>query len=323
MDLRPWLDALVGSAPMVFAALVGLALLLAWQGFAPAGALRDLRLRLDGYLNQLVDHETEEMSKPLGQRVLLPMLRGLMHTAGRLLPLGNVEKLEQTLIQAGRPGNLSALDFSGLRMLAAVFLGLGCYLIVGKSQGFTVGMRYSLVAGAAGYVLPALWLSSRVKRRKNAILRALPDALDMLTIGVEAGLSFEAAMLKVSERWKNALTLEFRRAVGEMRMGTARDEALQRLSDRSGVKELATFVAILIQSSQMGVSIAHVLHAQAAQMRIRRRQRAEELARQAGIKMIFPLGTLILPALFVVILGPAVPLILGAFDSVTGGSGLR
>jgi tight adherence protein C len=319
MDLRPLLDALIGSAPMIVAALVGLALLLAWQAFAPARGVRHLRGRLDSHMSLPVDQETEEMSKPLRRRVLLPMLQGLVQAAGRLIPLGNVEKLEQTLIQAGRPGNLSPLDFSGLRLLAAVFLGVFCYLIVSKSQASSIAMRYSLVASAAGYMLPSLWLGSRVKRRKNDMLRALPDALDMLTIGVEAGLSFEAAMLKVAERWKNALTLEFRRAVGEMRMGTGRDEALQRLSDRSGVKELATFVAILIHSSQMGVSIAQVLHSQAAQMRIRRRQRAEELARQAGIKMIFPLGTLILPALFVVILGPAVPIILGTFSSVGGG----
>jgi len=319
MDLNPWLYALVDSAPLIFAALVGLSLLLAWQGFAPTRALLGLPRRLDGYLNRPVDEETEEMSKPLRVRVLRPILRSLMHAAGRLIPLGNVKKLEQTLMQAGRPGNLSALDFSGFRLLAAVLLGLGCYLIVGKNQAFAIALRNSLVAGAAGYALPALWLRSRVKRRKHDLLRAMPDALDMLTIGVEAGLSFEAAMLKVAGRWQNALTLEFRRAVGEMRMGTTRDEALQRMSDRSGVNELATFVAILIQSSQMGMSIAHVLHAQAAQMRVRRRQRAEELARQAGIKMIFPLGTLILPALFVVILGPAVPIILSAFGGVTGG----
>ena len=319
MDLHPWLYALVDSAPAIFAAFVGLSLLLAWQGFAPARALRSLHGRLDGYLDQPVDSDTEEMSKPLRVRVLLPMLRGLMHAAGRLIPLGNVEKLEQTLMQAGRPSNLSALDFSGLRLLAGVVLGVGCYLIVGKNQAFTVALRNSLVAAAAGYALPALWLRSRVKRRKHDVLRALPDALDMLTIGVEAGLSFDAAMLKVAAQWQNVLTLEFRRAVSEMRMGTSRDEALQRMCDRSGVNELATFVAILVQSSQMGMSIAHVLHAQAAQMRIRRRQRAEELARQAGIKMIFPLGTLILPALFVVILGPAVPIILSAFGGVTGG----
>ena len=141
----------------------------------------------------------------------------------------------------------------------------------------------------------------------------------MLTIGVEAGLAFESALLRVGERWHNALTYEFRRAVAEMRIGTPRDVALTRMAERSGVPELRAFVAILIQSSQLGVSIAQVLHTQAAEMRVKRRQRAEELARQASVKMVFPLVFLIFPALFVVILGPSVPTILFWLQRLGGG----
>jgi tight adherence protein C len=143
----------------------------------------------------------------------------------------------------------------------------------------------------------------------------------MLTIGVEAGLAFESALLRVGEKWNNALTREFGRAVGEMRVGTSREAALQRMADRCGVPDLNTFVAVLVQSTQLGVSIAQVLHTQADQMRVKRRQRAEELARQAGIKITFPLVFFIFPALFVVILGPAVPRIMETLGAMSGGSG--
>jgi tight adherence protein C len=162
----------------------------------------------------------------------------------------------------------------------------------------------------------------RVRRRKHDILRALPDALDMLTIGVEAGLAFETALLRVGERWDNPLTREFRRAVNEMRVGTPRDVALRRVVDRADVPELSTFIAVLIQSSQLGVSIAQVLHTQAAQMRVRRRQRAEELARQAGLKMVFVLLLFVFPAMLVVILGPSLPAFADFFDAIGGGGSL-
>ncbi|MFW6136308.1 MAG: type II secretion system F family protein, partial [Chloroflexota bacterium] len=158
----------------------------------------------------------------------------------------------------------------------------------------------------------------RVRSRQHEIARALPDALDMLSVGVEAGLAFESALLRVAEQWDNALTEEFRRAVREMRLGAGREEALRRMAERTGVEDLATFVAVLVQSTRLGVSIAQVLEAQAAQMRLKRRQRAEEQARKAGIKMIFPLVFLIFPAMFVVILGPSMPALLGFLGDFAG-----
>jgi tight adherence protein C len=136
----------------------------------------------------------------------------------------------------------------------------------------------------------------------------------MLTIGVEAGLSFESAMLRVAEQWQNALTRELRRAVLEMRVGASREQALRHIAERSDVDDVRTFVAMLTQSAQLGVSIADVLHGQAAQIRRKRKLRAEGLARQAAVKMTFPLVLLIFPALFVVILGPALPGIYAALS---------
>jgi tight adherence protein C len=232
------------------------------------------------------------------------------------------ESTQQMLVQAGEPGGLSALDFFGLRLLTALLLAAAYFFILGRSVPGLTAVRNTLLVAFLGFVLPWYWLRARVRRRKNEILRALPDALDMLTVGVEAGLAFESALLRVGEQWHNALTAEFRRAVTEMRVGTVREEALQRMADRAGVSELSIFVAVLVQSTRLGVSIAQVLHIQAAQMRVKRRQRAEELARQAGIKMVFALTFLIFPAMLVVILGPSIPGFMNFFSTTSGFGGL-
>ena len=164
----------------------------------------------------------------------------------------------------------------GLRLITALAVGGGCFWLYARHQPTNMLLGATAVAGFVGYMLPLYWLRGRAKRRQKEIRRALPDALDMLTIAVEAGLAFESGLLRVGEQWHNALSEEFRRVVGEMRMGVTRAAALERMVARTDVEELATFVAVLVQSSQLGVSIAQVLQTQAAQMRDRRRQRAEE-----------------------------------------------
>jgi tight adherence protein C len=311
-------------SPVTFAVLVGVATIFAWLAFAPARAGRDVEDRIDGYLDRLDVTEVEVMSQSFSRRALLPVLRRLLGALGRLAPKRNVEGTQLMLLQAGEPGGLSALDFYGLRWLAALVLGGGYFLLFGRDVGMILALRNALAIALGGFFLPWLWLRRRVRKRKNEIARALPDALDMMTIGVEAGLAFETALVKVGERWDNALTRELQRAVVEMRVGTPRNEALQRMADRAGVQDLSTFVAVLVQSHKMGVSIAQVLHAQAVQMRQRRRQRAEELARQASVKMVFPLVFLIFPAVMVVLLGPSLPVFAEFLENVAptiGGSG--
>ena len=308
-------------SPLTFAVLIGLAMALVWLALAPARPRRAVRERLAGYLDRADVIEEEDMGRPFGARVLLPLLRRILRILGRLATKRNVEATRQMLVQAGQPGGLTVLDFLGVRLLFVVLMGGGYFLLLGKSVSFSMALRNALMVGALGYFLPLFWLRRRVRRRQHEILRALPDALDMLTIGVEAGLAFESALLRVGEKWDNALTREFRRAVAEMRVGTARDVALQRMADRAGERDLSTFVAVLIQSSQLGVSIAQVLHTQAAQMRVKRRQRAEELARQAGIKMIFPLALFVFPSMLVVILGPSIPAFISFFGSGLGTTG--
>ena len=158
--------------------------------------------------------------------------------------------------------------------------------------------------------MPNLLLTSRVNSRQNEIRKAMPDALDLLTICVEAGLGFDASMKKVNEKWENELALAFGRALQEMQLGKLRREALRDMADRLGVSEMDSFVAAVIQSEQLGVSMAKVLRIQSDDMRVRRRQRAEELAQTAPIKMLFPMALLIFPTIMIVLLGPAALLLL-------------
>ena len=306
-------------SPASFAALVGLAVTFSWLAFAPARPVRTIRKRLDGYVERVDLVQETEMRRSIVVRLILPLVRRVLRLLGRLTPWGSMEVTRRMLVQAGRPGGLTVLDFYGLRLLASLGLcGWWLWAMMGRQSvaNFLLGAG---IAAGLGFLLPTLWLRGRVRRRKREIVRALPNALDMMTVGVEAGLAFESAMLRVTERWHNALTWELRRTVAEMRVGTPRDEALKRLASRTDVPDLRTFVAVLVQSTQLGVSIADVLHVQAAQIRQKRRLRAEELARKASVKMLFPLVFLIFPAMFVVILGPALPTIMTGFRRAFGG----
>ena len=316
-------DTLLASSsllwsPLTVAALVAVAALFIWVALAPAAPRRDVSDRLDGYLERIDALEDAELRRPFLSRVAGPGLRGLLRLLGSLTPQRNVETTRRDLLQAGNPYGLTPLDFFGLRVLSIAALAGGYFFLLGGGQPGAVVLRNTAIAAAVGLLLPRFWLKARIRKRKHDVARALPDALDMLTIGVEAGLAFESAMLRVGDRWDNALTHEFRRAVAEMRVGTSREEALRRMVERTGVPDLATFVAVLIQSTELGVSIAEVLHSQAAGMRVKRRQRAEELARQAGIKMTFPLVFLIFPVLFTVILGPAIPRLMEFLQNMGG-----
>jgi tight adherence protein C len=306
--------------PLSFALLVGLATLIFWVALIPGRRSPPIETRLEDYLQGSVAVTESEPQRPFSRRVLWPGMRRFLNLLGRLTPKPGVAGTQIMLVQAGQPGELGALDFLGMRLLSGALFSLVTFFIVSTRQALPTAAIYTLLMGGLGYWVPMYWLRARVHERKTAIQRALPDALDMLTIGVEAGLGFESAMLRVGEQWENPLTREFRRAVGEMRVGTSREEALQRMATRSGVPDLSMFVAVLVQSSQLGIGITQVLHAQADQMRLKRRQRAEELAREAAIKMLFPLVFCVFPALFVVLLGPAIPAILGTLRVAGGGS---
>jgi tight adherence protein C len=166
------------------------------------------------------------------------------------------------------------------------------------------------VAALLGFFLPILWLRSKIRNRQTQIVRSLPDALDLLTITVEAGMGFDGAIQKVAEKWDNQLSKGFNKVTQEMRLGISRREALKNMDRTMGVPDVTTFVAAIIQAEQLGVSIAKILRVQSEQMRVKRRQRAEEMANKAPIKMLFPMVFLIFPALFIILLGPAILVIM-------------
>jgi tight adherence protein C len=207
---------------------------------------------------------------------------------------------------AGNPNNWTPSEFFGVRAVACVALGGLIFLVLSLAKvDFLPRIGFTALFAVLGFMLPALWLGSKIRSRKSSVIKSLPDALDLLTICVEAGLGFDQAMQKVAEKWEDDLSRAFARVLHEIRLGKTRREALRDMSNRLDVSDVTSFVAAVIQAEQLGVSIAKVLRIQSDQMRIRRRQRAEEKAHQAPVKMLFPMVFLIFPAIWVVLLGPA------------------
>ncbi len=260
---------------------------------------------------------TLELQAPFAQRVLQPLARQVLQRLGAIMPGRNVEKLRRQLLVAGSPFGLGPLDFLGLRILVAL-VGTGLLVVILLSVSGSFGR--SLLAGAAAALalseLPNYWLRRRMNRRRHRITLALADALDMLTVCVDAGLGLESSFQRIGQQWDHALAWEFRRAVMEMGVGISWREAMRNMVYRTDVPDLSSLVAVLLQADQLGFSISDTLHAQAEQLRVRRRQRAQELARAAPFKMLFPMVIFIMPATFAVVLGPALSAIIEAFSGI-------
>ncbi|MGD2146879.1 MAG: type II secretion system F family protein [Anaerolineae bacterium] len=282
------------------------------------------RLQEFATLEQPPTLEEIELSQPFAQRVLIPLLEGLARIARRFTPQEQLEGIQHKLDLAGSPYGWSVMQFLGIRLLSTLLLGgMGVAVFVAARQwGITRRVLIMGLLGGAGYYLPALWLYSRKSRRQREITRSMPDALDLLTICVEAGLGFDSAMARVADKWVDELSKEFTRVLQEIRLGKLRRDALRAMSDRIEVTEVSTFVAAIVQAEELGVSIAKVLRIQSEEMRRRRRQRAEELARQAPIKMLPAIAFLIFPAIFVVLLGPAIIRFMTLDVGGFGGGGL-
>lgn len=264
--------------------------------------------RLAAFAETPVSLEELELSLPFRQRVLAPFVVKIGAFFGRFLPHKNMEKLQKSLIEAGNPSKLGPVEFMGVRLaLGLILAGSFFFLFLVSSGVGTMTLTLPLVVGGIGYLMPGIWLSRKIKARKKEIQNSLADAIDLLSISVEAGLGFDPALARVAHKWDNALTDEFRRMLGEMQMGKSRREAMREMQARVNVDDLNVFISSLVQADQLGVSISQILRVQSRQMRIRRRQRAEEKAQKAPIKMLFPMVFLIFPAMYVVILGPAVP----------------
>ena len=250
--------------------------------------------------------EEIELSMPFSERVLTPMVRRASAFMVRFTPEQTLESTRHKLDLAGNPNNWTPSEFFGARVVACVGLGGLIFLVLSIANvEWLQRIGITVLFAVLGFMLPALWLGQKIRSRKNSVIRSLPDALDLLTICVEAGLGFDQAMQKVAEKWDDDLSRAFGRVLHEIRLGKARREALRDLANRLDVSDMTSFVAAVIQAEQLGVSIAKVLRIQSDQMRVRRRQRAEEKAHQAPVKMLFPMVFLIFPAIWIVLLGPA------------------
>jgi tight adherence protein C len=251
--------------------------------------------------------EEIELSQPFTERVIIPVIRRVGEFSARFTPQKAIQDTARKLELAGNPWPIDAATFLAIRFILAVVLGGFLVAVVLISPPSNPNDNFMYIGGAtfAGFYLPHLMLTSRITRRQKEIRKAMPDALDLLTICVEAGLGFDAAMSKVSEKWDNELSLAFARTIREVQLGKVRRDALKDMADRLGIPEMTSFVAAIVQSEQLGVSMAKVLRIQSDQMRVKRRQRAEEEAHKAPIKMIIPMALLIFPSIMIIILTPA------------------
>jgi tight adherence protein C len=268
-----------------------------------------LAVRIDEFAarEEIVSIEEIELSLPFSDRVFVPMIRRISEFLVRYTPQKTLESTTRLLELAGNPRNMRAADFIVVRGVFSIFLAALVFLMMSRVGNAELNRRllYTLGAAILGWYLPWMLLRSMVDRRKDAIIKKLPDALDLMTICVDAGLTFNAAMQKVDEKWDDPLANEFGRVIHEMQLGKSRRQSLRDMSDRMDVPDVTSFIAAVLQADQLGVGIGKILRIQSEQMRVRRRQRAEEKAQQAPVKMLFPMVFLIFPSIFVVLLGPA------------------
>ena len=300
--------------PIIIAALAAGGILLIVLGLAGSSPVDPVQARLTQLGSmQAKNLEELELQQPFLERTLRPFANRMSGSVSRMASSSFSERTEKRLALAGNPGDMRVADWLGIKAIGAIvgaILFFFLFFVVGL-LGFPpfIGLVMSVIGAFFGYTIPEFWLGGRVKKRQKAILMMIPDALDLLTISVRAGLGFDAALGKVVEKLNGPLSDEFRRALAEVRVGKARREALRDIVARTEVVPLTNFIGAIVQAEQLGVSISKVLQVQSEQLRIERRQRAEEQAAKAPIKMLFPLVGCIFPSLFIVILGPAIILI--------------
>ena len=311
--------------PLIVAGIAAGAILLIFLGLASAPSVDPVQARLSQLGNmQAKNLEELELQAPLLDRTLRPLAQRLSARSSKMASTSFTQQTEKRLALAGNPGDLRTADWMGVKSIGAI-VGAGLFLLIFvfpgpvKALAFPLNLLLPFLGAYLGYSIPEFWLGGRIKKRQKAVLLQIPDALDLLTISVRAGLGFDGALGKVVEKLKGPLTEEFRRALAEIRVGKPRRDALRDIIPRTEVPALTNFIGAIIQAEQLGVSISKVLQVQSEQLRIERRQRAEEQAAKAPIKMLFPLVGCIFPALFIVILGPAIILIIVGL----GGSGIQ
>ncbi len=269
-----------------------------------------LQARLAQYGEQEMPRSLEELEMSLSfrDRVVVPIFKALASLVTKFTPEQQIEETRKQLELAGKAHTTDARTFFGTRILMTVLMGGGAFVLFFpiSHQPPMTGFLLTVGGAALGYYLPALQLKGQISRRQQNIVKALPDALDLLTICVEAGLGFDSALGKVYEKWDNDLAIAFGRVLQEIQLGKLRREALRDMAKNMDVPDVTSFTAAIIQADQLGVSIAKILRIQSDQMRVKRRQRAQEKAQQAPVKMMIPMVLLIFPSIWIVLLGPAI-----------------
>ncbi len=265
------------------------------------------------------DVRARELAAPARTRLLFPGAKWLAGAARRFTPAGVVDRLRKDLVYAGSPAGWDAERILVIKLLLAVALvGLAfLYTLTGQPEPL-LGFGLMMFGAFVGWFVPEWMIRARAGKRQDEIARTLPDALDLLSITVEAGLGFDAAVARVSREMGGPLGQELNRVVQEMQLGKSRQDALRGLGDRSSVSSLKEFVLAMIQADIFGISVAQVLTVQADEMRLKRRQQVEEIAQKVPVKMIFPLVMCILPATFVILAGPAILQIIDFFAGQLG-----
>lgn len=274
--------------------------------YVPVQGPIDMRLKaLDAITASRTDID-EELAKPFKERILSPLTSDLAAVLTRFTPRSIRRLVEAKLAAAGGFGGLNTDEFlllCGFLAIAIPSIVAGVAGMFGAAWNKIVGV--ALIALAFSLVLPFIMLREKIARRKGSMQKDLPDVLDLLTVSVEAGLGFDGALAKLSEKMKGALVEEFNRVLQEIRIGMPRRDALHAMGTRCAVADVSLFTTSLVQADQLGVSIGQVLRVQSASMREKRRQRTQEKAMKAPIKMMLPLVFFIFPTIFIVLLGPA------------------
>ncbi|MBN1285572.1 MAG: type II secretion system F family protein [Anaerolineae bacterium] len=307
MDISPQVVAIVAGALIAIIVIIGMV----YVGLREQGGEDPLEKRLAELSERdetPVSLEELELSLSFQERVVVPAFENLAKMVLRFTPEAQLEATRQLLRQAGPTNKMTPETFWGQRIALTVALGVGMFIVMGivaKQEALNV-LLFTAGGAVLGFMLPQLQVKSQIERRQTSIQKALPDALDLLTICVEAGLGFEGAMAKVYEKWDNDLALAFGRVLQEIQLGKLRREALRDMAESMNVNDVTTFVAAVVQAEQLGVSMAKILRIQSDQMRVKRRQRAQEKAQQAPVKMVIPLVILIFPSIYIVLMGPAI-----------------
>ena len=299
------------SPELLIAVLAAGAVLLITYGVAARPSEDAVQARLSQLVVAPRTVEEMELQQPFFERIVRPTVQRLAK-AGRRQEGGMIARIDAKLERAGYPGGLRGADWVGVKLMSLIAFVVIFFLLATLLTGTPIlGLFFGIAGAAFGYIAPEFWLGRKMRARSYAMILQLPDALDLLTISVEAGLGFDAALTKCVEKMEGPLLDEYRQALAEVRMGRSRRDALRDVANRADAQPVSNFIGAIVQAEQLGVPIAKVLQIQSNQLRIERRQRAEEAAAKAPVKMLFPMVGCIFPTIFIVILGPAIIKVMG------------